>query len=473
MKHPAFVLGTLALSACTSLPAMTARTASPLPVAEPALDTPENWSAAEAIEIQPIENWLDQFEDAEMLKLVEEALTANPSLRGQYFTVEAVRAQARATTARTRPDVSASASTGVNSSFIAALDDRRRENSYSLGLDISWEADLWGRLSARIEAAETDLLASEADLAAARLSVAARTAIAWLDLNQALAQAEVAQKSLEARRKALDLTERRLARGLSTALAVRTARTSLAAAEANIAARELASENAARQLEVLLGRYPAAEIQAQAGIKSLKPLSVAGNPAMLLSRRPDIAAAEARIIAAGLRAEQARLAMLPSLRLSASASDAQSELSDLLDPTRIAARVLAGLTAPVFNAGALEAERQAAQFRARNAVETYASTVLNGWREVEDALSADQSLARQEDAQKRALDEARFAEELATRQYTNGLVSIFDLINSQTSRLNAESNLISARASRASNRVRFHLALGGGLPVDPPAPQIN
>ena len=99
------------------------------------------------------------------------------------------------------------------------------------------------------------------------------------------------------------------------------------------------------------------------------------------------------------------------------------------------------------------------------AVETYAAAALTAWREVEDALAADSLLAQQEDAQARALEEARLAEDLATRQYTNGLVSIFNLIDSQTRRLNAESNLIAARSARASNRVRYHLALGGGLPV--------
>ena len=152
-----------------------------------------------------------------------------------------------------------------------------------------------------------------------------------------------------------------------------------------------------------------------------------------------------------------------------SRTSARVWISEAQPSSRVAARLIASLTAPIFNGGALDADRDAAVARARAAVETYASTTLTAWREVEDALAADSLLAQQENAQVRALEEARLAEELATRQYTNGLVSIFNLIDSQTRRLNAESNVIAARSARASNRVSFHLALGGGLPVATPA----
>ena len=294
------------------------------------------------------------------------------------------------------------------------------------------------------------------------MSIAAQTAIAWIDLNTALALERVAVETYDARQRTLDLTERRFSRGLSTALGVRTARTSLASAEASIAARRQASSNAMRRLEILLGRYPAAALKAPAKIPQLEPIQVAGNPAMLLSRRPDIAASEARVIAAGLRAEQARLAILPSLTLTGSVSTNEDNLADVFDPSRLAARLIAGLAAPIFIGGALEADADTAKARALAAVENYATATLNAWREVEDAITADTLLAQQERAQSAALEEARLAEDLATRQYTNGLVSIFDLINSQTSRLNAESNLISPVA-RATNRIQFHLALGGGF----------
>ncbi|MEZ5947196.1 MAG: TolC family protein [Hyphomonas sp.] len=185
----------------------------------------------------------------------------------------------------------------------------------------------------------------------------------------------------------------------------------------------------------------------------------------MLSRRPDIAAQEARVEAAGLRAEQARLAMLPSLRFTASAGNTSTDIGDVFDPELIAARLIGGLTLPLFHGGRLDAQRDAAVAQAESAVANYASAALSAWSEVENALAADTLLATQEDAQSRSLEEAKLAEELAERQYTSGTITIFNLIDAQTRRITAESQLISVRSSRAANRISYHLALGGGLPV--------
>ena len=157
--------------------------------------------------------------------------------------------------------------------------------------------------------------------------------------------------------------------------------------------------------------------------------------------------------------------MLPSLRLTASASTSTTEFSDAFDPEKIAANLIASLVQPLFTGGSLDAQRDAAVAQAEAAVANYAAAALDAWREVENALAADILLAKQEQAQVRAVEEASLAEELAERQYTSGTVTIFNLIDSQTRRLTAESQLVSARASRASNRVAYHLALGGGLPT--------
>ena len=471
MSKTSIIIGFLALSACStvpSLPSMPTLGGAPFAVFPVAPDAPEVWAASGVSGQAPQTDWLGQFNDDMLTSLVKEALAANPSIRSQFYAVEATRAQARSTYGRTLPNVSGSASVGGSDVYVEQTDSRTSAESFGLGLDLSWEVDLWGRLRASINAADADLIASEADLASARLALTAQTASAWFDLNEALAQERVAVETYEARTRALELTERRLSRGLASALDVRTARTTQASAEASIAGRRQASGNASRRLEILLGRYPSAQLDALAELPELPELSAAGNPALLLTRRPDIAAAEARVTAAGLRAEQARLAMLPSLRLSGGVSTTEDSISDAFDPSRIAARLLASLAAPIFNGSSLDADRDAAVARARSAVENYAATTLTAWREVEDALAADSLLAQQEEAQLRALEEARLAEELATRQYTNGLVSIFNLIDSQTRRLTAESNVIAARSARASNRVSFHLALGGGLPVPQP-----
>jgi len=465
-----FLLSTSTLAGCATIDAVKDGPVEVFPVAA---DAPAAWVSAGVDGSEPIGDWLSQFNDDTMMMLVAESLEANPTLAAREASVRATKATARAVRGRRAPRVSASTSLSEVSNDtqdIPGRGDRSYDAIFGFGLDASWEADLWGRLSAGVKAAEADLAASEADLAATQLSIGAQTAVSWVDLNRALAQERVAVLTYEARERTKMLTERRFERGLATALDVRLARSALAGSEAAIAARRQASGNASRRLEILVGRYPSAELDAPAEIPSLPPIAAGGNPVMLLSRRPDVAAAEARVIAAGLRAEQARLALLPSLNLTASLDTNNNDLEEFIDPTRIAARAVAALAQPLFTGGALTAEREAALARAEATVAQYADTALTAWREVEDAIAADSLLAQQEEAQSRALEEAKYAEELAERQYTNGLVSIFNLIDAQTRRLTAEANLITARADRASNRIRYHLALGGGITAEPAAP---
>jgi NodT family efflux transporter outer membrane factor (OMF) lipoprotein len=454
MKRSILLLGTAIVAACASSPASTGRWAGqPVEFFTKTANAPDEWATRGVAGVAPSGDWLSQFNDPLMVGLVNEALTNSPTLESRAALVRASEASTRVARAQRRPSVSASASAGVNTDGI-----------YGIGLDASWELDLWNRLGSGIGAAEADYAASQADFAAAELSIAAQTAIAWINLNEALAQERVAVLTFEARDRVRTLTERRFQRGLADALDVRTARSTVAQAEASIAARRQITGETARRLETLVGRYPSAELGAPAEIPTLDVIVPEGNPALLLSRRPDIAGAEARIAAAGLRAEQARLAMLPSLRLTASASTSTTEFSDAFDPEKIAANLIASLVQPLFTGGSLDAQRDAAVAQAEAAVANYAAAALDAWREVENALAADILLAKQEEAQVRAVEEASLAEELAERQYTSGTVTIFNLIDSQTRRLTAESQLVSARASRASNRVAYHLALGGGLP---------
>ncbi|MEO1015912.1 MAG: efflux transporter outer membrane subunit [Pseudomonadota bacterium] len=461
------VSGAALLSGCATVENVVAGPPNDIEATAP--DAPDAYAAGETPAGAPEADWLAQFDDPVIAELVSETLAANPTLAASAANVRAARQTARAVYGRSLPSVSADVSGGYTSQFIdidsIGVTDRQNEPAYRAQLSASWEADLWGRLADGIKAARADLAATDADLAAAALSLSAQTASAWIDLNEAVAQERVAILTLESRQRVLDLTERRFARGLSTALDVRTARTQVATSEAAIAAQERAKGAAARRLEILLGRYPAAAMDASGALPDLPPLASAGDPLSLLARRPDIAASEARVAAAGFRVDAARAAMLPAFRITATASSTEDMISDFLDPSRTTANIVGAIAAPLFQGGALRADKNAAIARAEAAAANYVAAVFTAWREVEDAIQADQTFELQVRAQARALEEAVLAEDLALRQYENGLVSIFNLLQSQTTRLNTESNLIAARAARATNRVSYHLALGGGVPV--------
>ncbi len=463
MRAHLLLAGVAALSGCASLRHEPETISVELPA------TPAEWTEGQLAEVPPVGDWVAGFNDPVMEELIAEALENNPGIQAAYARVDAARATAAATYGRSLPSLSASGSaTGTSSAFDNNSGGITRTDSlgYRIGLNASWEADLWGRIGAGLSAADADLVASEADFAASRLSLAANTAIAWIRLSDAVRQEALAEATLAARERILSLTERRYNFGLTGALDVRTARSAVASSEAALLSRQQNSGVARRSMEILLGRYPANELEANLDSKELPPITGAGDPTSLLARRPDIAAAEARIAAAGFRVDQARLALRPSLSLTASLTNSADNFSDVLNPEYLAAQVISSLTAPIFNGGSLEANIAAAEAQGRTASFNYVSAVLTAWKEVEDALAADAFLAAQVDAQTVAYEQALAAEGLAERQYQNGLTTIFNLIDTQTRRINAEASLISAQTSRAINRVQFHLALGGELTND-------
>ena len=463
MRAHLLLAGVAALSGCASLRHEPETISVELPA------TPAEWAEGQLAEVPPVGNWVSGFNDPIMEELIAEALENNPGIQAAYARVDAARATAAATYGRSLPSLSASGSaTGTSSAFDNNSGGITRTDSlgYRIGLNASWEADLWGRIGAGLSAADADLVASEADFAASRLSLAANTAIAWIRLSDAVRQEALAEATLAARERVLSLTERRYNFGLTGALDVRTARSAVASSEAALLSRQQNSGVARRSIEILLGRYPANELEANLDSKELPPITGAGDPTSLLARRPDIAAAEARIAAAGFRVDQARLALRPSLSLTASLTNSADNIGDVLNPEYLAAQVISSLTAPIFNGGSLEANIVAAEAQGRTASFNYVSAVLTAWKEVEDALAADALLAAQVEAQTVAYEQALAAEGLAERQYQNGLTTIFNLIDTQTRRINAEASLISAQTSRAINRVQFHLALGGELTND-------
>jgi NodT family efflux transporter outer membrane factor (OMF) lipoprotein len=418
--------------------------------------------------------WAARLGDPALTGLIDEALANNLDIRSAQQQLEAARATARAAAGSRLPSLNGSARAGWSSFAVDTPAGRTRTESpdYDLGLSASWEPDFWGRVGGDIAIAEAQAQASAADLAAVRLLVAGETAQAWVALKAAQRQLDLAQSEVEIRTRSLRLTEQRLSRGLTNALDVRLARSALASAEAGLEGRRRSLGDAARRLEIVLGRYPAGQMEAGVWTIALSELPGAGDPASLLARRPDVAAAEARLFASGVQAEQARRALKPRLNLTASLSLADSELSDLFDLGDLAGQVLSSLTVPIFNGGALTAQAEAALARAEIAFISYAGTTLDAYNEVEQTAAADRALLEQERLFQVALDEARKAEDLAERQYRSGLASIFNLLDAQARRLNAEGTLIDIQAARAANRIRYHIALGGDQ-IDGTAPALT
>jgi NodT family efflux transporter outer membrane factor (OMF) lipoprotein len=421
----------------------------------------------------PDEAWIDGFATPELTGYVSEALKANPQLHAAEARARAAKERARASAGSWLPDLNITLGTGRTETPVAGSDDRIRFDESTSRLTTTWEADLWGRVLDGTRASFADSRAANADLDGARLSVAGQTASAWIDLVQARQLLALADEDLAQRERALDITNRRYQSGLLTALSVRTARSQVASARAQKAAQQDALLQASRRLQSLLGRYPDGGLVTQGELPALQPIAASGAPADLLARRPDVAAAEARLESAGLRASQARKAILPRLTLSATASGSGDGLRDITDVDGLVTQVLAGLAMPLFNGGALRAEARASSADALAAAATYVQTAIGAWNDVESALSADAAFAVRETELASAAEEAREAQRLAEREYAGGVATIFELIDAYTRRIDAERGLIQARAARASNRVTYHVSLGGGAETGGIAPPTS
>ncbi len=470
------ITGTAGLSACANLNALKGDikdkfTAPPAPV-EAQIAASVTPAAPRWVETAPgrlpTTDWVDRLGSEPLSALVSEALAANTSVNGARARLDAARASAIAAGSDLRPSVSLGGRASHSEFGNSRIGD---SNSLSIGPSVSWEPDLWGRIRDGADAGQIEAEASRADYAAARLSVAGQTAQSWFDLIEAKLLLDLAQKNTATQERALRLTRRRFESGLVGAADVRLARSSVASAKAGAASREQARAAAARRLEIILRRYPASAISAATDLPPLPSLEGAGVPGDIFARRPDLIAAEQRLAGQGLRVDIARKNILPRLTLTGDGTLSASDISRLFDFDALVASLAASLAAPIYQGGALRAEVERNEAVLRGQIETYAGDVLQAYLEVENALDAEQQLARREAALRVSLEEAVQAEARLADRYAEGLASILQLLDAQSRAINAESSLISARKERLANRVRLHLALGGGqfgyLPPEP------
>jgi NodT family efflux transporter outer membrane factor (OMF) lipoprotein len=420
-------------------------------------------------------DWWSDFRDQDLAQLITLALEANRDLAAAAARVEAAAAEARIAGADLSPQLAVALDGGrAKRNFIGFPIPGSQGSvlsttttTYTTGLSISWEADLWGRLRSGRAAATAGLAAAEAELAAARLSLSGQTAKAWFGLVEAGQQTELARTTVASRRLTREQIERRYAAGIRGPLDLRLARSSEAAAEALLGQRQRQLDAAARRLDLLLSRYPGGTPDGATALPPLPPPAPAGLPSELVRRRPDLLAAERRLAAAGFRISRARAALYPSLRLTGSAGSSSNELDDLLDSDFSVWNLAGSLLQPLFQGGRLRAGVELSEARYREISSLYAQSVLRALSEVETALTAEGLLRRQAEALATAAAEAAAAERLAKDRYGRGVGDYLAVLAAQVQALDAASQLLSARRALLDTRVDLHLALGGGFEADP------
>jgi outer membrane protein, multidrug efflux system len=467
------------------LPAVTGCLRIPAPSGpEPPVALPEHWSApAEVLAVStepPGERWWAELGSPELDALIEEALAANPSLPLAAARLEAASARARIAGAELSPQVAAALEASRRRQAFVGLPIPGAEDevltvlatTFGASLNLSWEADLWGRLRAGREAARAEVELAIEDLRGARLSLAAQTAKAWLATVEAVAQVALAEEVDASWQRTEELVEARYRRGLTDAVDLRLARSGRAAAQGLLELRRRQLDAARRQLEAILGRYPAAALEIASELPTPPQALPAGLPVELLTRRPDLAAAERRLEAAGHRTRQARAAFFPQLRLTASGGTLSREVGDLLDGDFAVWNLAAGILQPIFQGGRLRAGVELAEAGVEKALATYALEILRALTEVETALAAEVLLARRVAALERAAQEAVAATESAEARYRAGLLPFLAVLEARRQADGVRSQLLEARRQAVTNRVDLYLALGGGVELPDGASEL-
>lgn len=419
--------------------------------------TPESWATELGTGSVQV-GWIDTFKDPALTTLVEEAQSNNRDLAAAAANVDRAWALARQAGASLGPDISASAGasqSGTANNSTAGTTDLR------LGLQVSWEADLWGRLRAGQRGAVASAQAAEADFLFARYSLAAATAKAYFTAIEANLQADIARETVEILEETLRIVNVKYENGMASAQDVSLTRSDLASARERLTTLGGSYRDALRALEVLLGRYPGAELEVRESLPSAPPPPPAGVPSELLERRPDIVAAERRVAAAFNATEQARAARLPTVGLTGQLGGASTSLSDLLDPANVAWSLGANMLAPIYDGGRRREAVEIATAEQERALAAYAQAALNAFSELEKNLDQGVVVTQRTVELQEAAREAENAFRIASLRYEEGEEDLLSVLTIQQRVIRAKSTLSSVERLLLEQRVNLNLALGG------------
>lgn len=467
MRHKlmtVFVAG--ALSACSLTP----------PLEKPALPVAASYAdTASAASFDSIAGtgadvaWRTMLPDQRLQQLVELALVNNRDLREAALNVAAVQAQYRIEDANRLPkvDVAAGATRQriIGNDSAGGVQPRTIEESSNAGLAINaFELDFFGRLRSLSDAAFARYLASMEGQRAARLTLIAAVADAYLEQRLAQEQAQLTERTLDDWRQSLALTERLHTAQQRSGIDLAQARGQVATAEADLQACERALRLAHNNLELLVGAALPAGLPDGAALSQQPVLTSlpAGLPSDLLARRPDIMQAEHALVAANADIGAARAAFFPRISLTAQLGFASPEIGGLFRGSQRSWSFAPQLTQPIFHGGQLRAELRLAEVRKSIAVVQYERAIQSAFREVGDALAGSQTYRLQIEAQQRVVDAAELRERLSKLRYGAGQDSRLELLDAQRQSYAAQGTLLDLRRDQFRSAVALYKALGGG-----------
>ena len=425
-----------------------------------------DWKVAKPSDDAPRGNWWEAFNDADLNTLEAQVDISNQTVQAAEARVREASAATQAARAALFPFVGASGTavrssrgTGANSNSTTTSGVN---NSFNLGLDASWELDLWGGIRRSVEASSTSAQASAADLAGAKLSAQALLAQDYLLLRVQDAQIALLRETVANYERSLQLTRNQYAAGIVARGDVAQAESQLKSTQAQAVDAAIVRAQLEHAIAVLIGKPPAELTIVVKPLLAVYPEIPVALPSTLLERRPDIAAAERRAASANAQIGVAQAAFFPAVTLSATGGAQNSIIGNLLSlPSRYWS-LGAALAQPIFDAGLRSAQKTQAIATYDETVANYRSTVLSSFQDVEDNLAALDLLAQEVAYQDEAVKAAQQAAAIALNQYRAGTANYLAVVVLQANALNNERTALAIVGRRLAASVGLIKALGGG-----------
>jgi multidrug efflux system outer membrane protein len=407
--------------------------------------------------------WWTVFNDEQMVKLVEIALEENKNLAIAVARIEEARAALGFVRADQFPRIDGRAGASRGDRGDAIFPGAGINETYILAADLSFEIDIWGKLRRSTEAARAELFATEEVRRVVIITLISDVSSTYLLLRDLDNRLDISQRTLASRTASLAIIQARYDHGTVPLIDVNQAEVELATAAAELAATERETAQTENLLSILLGRNPGPIVRGDSLADQLPlPVVPAGLPSELLERRPDVRAAEQRLHAQTARIGIAEAERLPSLSLTGTLGLISDDLSDLIDSDAKLWDIGGNLNGPIWDTFKSKRRAEVERARTEQLLQEYEQSILQAFREVEDALIAIRTYSDESAARHRQATAARSAATLSWARYDGGVTSYLEVLDSERSYFRAELLDSQTRRAQLVSVVQLYKALGGG-----------
>jgi len=420
------------------------------------LPLPQNWQdSKQSLAVE--HNWLSELDNLQIHQLVKKALASNHQFAMQAYSLDIAEQQLIVSGSQLWPELDLAFRSGRNK-------DNQTDsyaNSNSVNLNLSYEVDIWGKLSDADRMTNYNYLAQKATFEQYKQQLVVNVLTTWFRVIEAEKLLALYRSRVENSQQNLAIIEAGYNSGLTAALDVYLTRNDLNNELTRVSEQETEKTKLIRQLERLIGEYPKGELLVNANLPLLTTEIPVGLPSELISRKPELKASWYQLLSQDAGLAYAHKQRFPSIILSGSVGDSSADIGDLLSGSSLAWSLLGSVSAPIFNAGRLKANEEKARIELKQGEQLYLDTLYNAFSDVENAITTEKNLKNSYDTMLAAQENAKIASTLSFEQYQSGLVSYTTVLDAQNRSFEAQSTLIKIKNQLIANRINLHLSLGG------------